>query len=703
MKKSLSCLLAIVLMVSMALCAIPAGHAAEDPTVSYIPVQAAKEDSGIALWFDYSSKKICSSETQSSGMDTFAAYMAKNEIENIQFVLYVKEGRTGLTAQITPFVNEAGDSIDSELFIQYYHDCAEHGMVPDAIPPLSAYGAFDLPAGSSQAFLIQLKTAEDTPAGWYSADLTVHNSAGEEVKRATVFAYVWDFALSEETACATSVDLNQSYLVQAHAGTTELSDTELYKVYYDYLLENRISACTLPYSLTRPEAAAYMDNPRVTSFRYPINNTAMMRFLFANVFSGEGGEERFDKAYYFSNVVDAATPADLEALRAHYDQIAKAVSPYTPDYAQVPFWFISTYINDIDYTTPEGETIDQIEYYSDFVNLWCSKTFAFTDKEELSVPGAKVLQPEKWDSVYGTFKERMAEKREDGQKVWWFISWDVEAPYINYYMQTDGTAQRILFWQQFDNDVDGFLYNFANFWLADTADPYENNISNAAYPDAHGESILLYPGSKYGIDGPVGSLRLEAMRDGIEDFQMLTMLEDLQGEGAADALIDQLTTGMVHYSTDAEQYASVRKALGDSVEQALKTESCTHDYVYSVTTPASCTEEGLATYTCRLCGDSYTEVIPKTEHNFVDGVCTVCGASDPSVTPEYVPGDVTGDGRVSIRDIATIRLYMANKLPQGTELTDTQKLAGDVTKDGRITIRDIAVLRLYVAGKTTLN
>jgi len=46
---------------------------------------------------------------------------------------------------------------------------------------------------------------------------------------------------------------------------------------------------------------------------------------------------------------------------------------------------------------------------------------------------------------------------------------------------------------------------------------------------------------------------------------------------------------------------------------------------------------------------------------------------------------------------------MANKLPQGTELTDTQKLAGDVTKDGRITIRDIAVLRLYVAGKTTLN
>ena len=699
MKKPLSCLLAIVLIASMFLCAVPVGHAADDPTSSYTPVQAANEDSGIVLWFDYSSKKISSSETESSGMDTFAAYMAKNEIENIQFVLYAEDGRTGLTAQIAPFTNENGDTIDSELFIQYYHDCAEYGMVPDAIPPLSAYGAFDLPAGKSQAFLIKLKTSENTPTGWYSADLTVHNSNGEEVKKATVFAYVWDFALSEETACATSINLDQSYLVRAHRGETELSDTELYKVYYDYMLENRISAYTLPYPLNREEAVAYMDNPRVTSFQYPINNTSIMRRLFTTTFNEEGGEARFNKAYYFSNIVDAAEPEDLEALKAHYDQIANTVSSYTPDYAQIPFWFISTYINDIDYTTGEGETIDQIEYYSDFVNLWCSKTFAYTDKEELSVPGAKVLQPEKWDSVYGTFKERMAEKQQNGQKVWWFISWDVEAPYINYYMQTDGTAQRILFWQQFDNNVEGFLYNFANFWLGDTADPYENNVSNAAYPDAHGESILLYPGTKYGIDGPVGSLRMEAMRDGIEDYQMLTMLEDLGGEGAADTFIDQLTTGMVHYSTDAEKYYSVRKALGESVEQAVKAESCTHEYDYSVTHPASCTEDGLATYTCRLCGHSYTEVIPASGHTFVDGICTVCGAPDPSITPDYTLGDITGDGKVTIKDLSTMRLYLANKLPEGTELTDTQKLAGDVTGDGKITVKDIAALRLYLAGK----
>lgn len=687
MKKTISCLLAVLMIAPMILSAAIAGSAENDPTVSYSPTPAENEDSGIRLWFDYNSKKIKNSDTESSGMNTFAAYMAKNEIEDIQFVLCADEGRTGLSAQVTPFSNGNGDTISSELFIQYYHDCGTYGMVPDAIPPLSAYGAFDLPAGKSQAFLIKLKTAEDTPAGWYSAELTVQNSGGQEVKKATVFAYVWDFALSEETACATSINLDLNYLIRAHKGTT-LTDTELYKVYYDYMLENRICAYTIPYTLYSQEALPYIDNPRVTSFQYPFENTSIMRRLFNGFFKGEEGEKRFNKAYYFSNIVDAAQPADLEALKTHYNKMAEAVSQYAPDYAAAPFWFISTYINDIDYPTENGDTIDQIQYYSDFVNLWCSKTFAYTGKEELTVPGAKVLQPEKWDDKYGTFRERMAEKQKAGQKVWWFISWDVEAPYINYYMQTDGTAQRILFWQQFDNNVEGFLYNFVNFWLGDTADPYENNVSNAAYPNAHGESILLYPGTKYGLDGPVGSLRMEAMRDGIEDYQMLTMLKELSGSDATDALIDQLTTGMVHYSTDAEEYYAVRKALGEAIEHA----NCTHEYD-CVTSPADCTHDGLNTYTCKLCGHSYTEVIPALGHNYVDGVCTVCGA------PAFKTGDTNGDGRITPADVTRLRLYIASKLPSDMPMTLENKLASDLNGDGRITPADITALRLLLAGK----
>ena len=41
-----------------------------------------------------------------------------------------------------------------------------------------------------------------------------------------------------------------------------------------------------------------------------------------------------------------------------------------------------------------------------------------------------------------------------------------------------------------------------------------------------------------------------------------------------------------------------------------------HDYVASVTTEATCTTDGVRTYTCSACSDSYTETIPATGHTF---------------------------------------------------------------------------------------
>ncbi len=66
-----------------------------------------------------------------------------------------------------------------------------------------------------------------------------------------------------------------------------------------------------------------------------------------------------------------------------------------------------------------------------------------------------------------------------------------------------------------------------------------------------------------------------------------------------------------------------------------------HDYVSEVTKEETCTEDGIMTYTCTICGDTYTEVIPAAGHTAVtdeavaatcteDGMtegshCSVCG------------------------------------------------------------------------------
>lgn len=47
------------------------------------------------------------------------------------------------------------------------------------------------------------------------------------------------------------------------------------------------------------------------------------------------------------------------------------------------------------------------------------------------------------------------------------------------------------------------------------------------------------------------------------------------------------------------------------------------------TTAPTCTEDGLNTYTCSVCSGTKTEVIAATGHTYVGGTCSVCGAAEP--------------------------------------------------------------------------
>ena len=65
---------------------------------------------------------------------------------------------------------------------------------------------------------------------------------------------------------------------------------------------------------------------------------------------------------------------------------------------------------------------------------------------------------------------------------------------------------------------------------------------------------------------------------------------------------------------------------------------CSHSYERAVTSQPGCETEGVLTYTCVDCGDSYTSVAEATGHSYVDGSCTTCGAADPDyVEPVTVP------------------------------------------------------------------
>jgi len=110
-----------------------------------------------------------------------------------------------------------------------------------------------------------------------------------------------------------------------------------------------------------------------------------------------------------------------------------------------------------------------------------------------------------------------------------------------------------------------------------------------------------------------------------------------------------------------------------------------HTYKSKVTAP-TCSAQGYTTHTCS-CGESYVDsYVDVTEHAYANGICTVCGA-------EQSMGDLSEDGLITSTDVVLLRRYIAG----GYDVTLNPK-AGDLNGDGIVTATDVVFLRRYIAG-----
>ncbi|MBO4325908.1 MAG: DUF4091 domain-containing protein [Clostridia bacterium] len=527
---------------------------------------AANEDAGLDLWFDHMYTKTPAESTTSTGRYSYKMYLAKNEIEDCQFLLASLTAREGLTAKITPFTNASGDALRTELYYGYYFDDVQGKSIADPMPRLD--GPFSLEAGKSKLFVIKLFTEETSKAGDYSATLTILDADGKEIKKAAVYAYVYDFSLPEGATCKTQMDLSW-YAIYVNHELYEGDDGVMYKKYYNLMLENRICAYTLPYSdqgaYEDPRVQEYVANPRVVAFN-PIgwkvqptadNVSAAYRYLSQN-------PEWLSKAYFYH--VDE--PLSMEALN-EVNSDGALFAQYFPGYHYlVPIHY--------DMALDAEAKTDFFEYVSEYVNSWCPHTFFYNTYDDYSRnPLLTYRVSSLLEKNLGTFPERMAKEQAGGDDVWWYVTRFPQSPEITISIETQAVRYRILFWQQKLYRVDNFLYYLVNDWFPATDASGQSDFGfNSKHEkatgdtpfDIYGNGVLLYSGHYLGIEEPIGSLRMECIRDGIEDYEYLTIFEKLYGEADLELIIKQVTTSLGVYTTDEEVFTRIRCLLGMLIE-----------------------------------------------------------------------------------------------------------------------------------------
>lgn len=161
--------------------------------------------------------------------------------------------------------------------------------------------------------------------------------------------------------------------------------------------------------------------------------------------------------------------------------------------------------------------------------------------------------PNIWCPLTPSYDEKLAaERRAVGESFWWYVCTGPKAPYCTLFIDHPATEMRVWLWQTWQRDIAGVLVWDTNYWTSSSAypdpahpqNPYDDPmgwVSGYSTPDGskqpwgNGDGRFLYPPEAAAngrptnpvMDAPVSSIRLEMLRDGLEDYEYLCVLRAL--------------------------------------------------------------------------------------------------------------------------------------------------------------------------------
>ena len=183
-------------------------------------------------------------------------------------------------------------------------------------------------------------------------------------------------------------------------------------------------------------------------------------------------------------------------------------------------------------------------------------------------------------------------RRRAGKQIWSYSYFVPSAKIPQRAIDGPPEDSRLIFaWQAYENNAGWLLWDIAS-WTAGRPgspalrDPYADPLSWAAGRNrSNGEASLIYPGyaPQYGLTdrdaAPVTSLRMEEMRDGIEDVDLAVLYRRRYGQGAVRAVYSGVfgrvqptspggfTWPAYSYDGLADRLEQARRAMIDRLER----------------------------------------------------------------------------------------------------------------------------------------
>ena len=509
----------------------------------------AVSNGGMAVWFEPALSKIYPEDkvvgTGERG-DRVRVRMARNESQSFQVVMRPPEDEPlrNVGVSVHGLRHEDGEAAIGAEHISIrnvaFHDVripshfeGPTGKWPDALP---THDRFNAPGGQCSAVWITVRTPPDIPSGTYQGMIEILASDHAPIEL-WAEVEVFDFTLPRTPSLRTDFRYwagraREMAREQGYTGSPEALDA----AHRDLALQHRITL--------RELTSLPAESP---------DYEASLREFEAAL---EALREKGASAFFVPDSL-LEVPEQLRAANAFVREhdLSSRVFAHLGDEPGPPSW------------PRVYERVQQWQEAAPDIPVMVT-TF-----------GMQPFLPERVD-IWGVHMPMLdtannrpiLERTAEGGRVWAYVNHAPPRPYGNLFTDFQAIEHRILFWQMWALGFEGFHYWGANY-AAPGQNPWEEHVD---ITPVNGDGLLIYPGA----DGPVPSIRLKTVRDGVQDYEYLVMLSDriraLRRQGGAESLLERanearnlqaLMPNLIEFSRDPERLEERRVRIARMIEE----------------------------------------------------------------------------------------------------------------------------------------
>jgi hypothetical protein len=418
---------------------------------------------------------------------------------------------------------------------------------------------FDVPPHEARAIWVELWVPHDATPGKHRGAVVVECD-GQPPARVPVELYVHAFELPRSSSLPVTFGFSTAAIARAHPGLKPAQLAELVRRYEILALRHRIS---LHGGTMEPPAFGQRDG-RVT-VDFAAYDAEVGPFLDGTADHGGPAEGARWSAF------DLRLPLKLDGAQrlAYARQLVQhlrargwleRVFDYTfdePGDTQMnDVQRRGTLLHNVAPEVPRLVTHALDDRLRGVVDIWCPIVNYVDDK-----PGNSRSPPR---GAYGA------------ERVWWYqscmshgcniVGGDYFTGWPSYVVDAPAMSHRILEWLSFRYGMGGELYYDTVEAYARGLDPWRDQLLFGG----NGDGTLFYPGRTGVIGGtseiPVESIRLQLIREGLEDYEYLALYARAAGKGQADALARSIAGRTFQWEHDAAIVMAARHRMAQAID-----------------------------------------------------------------------------------------------------------------------------------------